>query len=105
MNILYDLVESLFKFTNKNNQVIWQKVIGLECLSELFKNHVFLYGLYKSNKSLYEKMLINFTDITYQSFMLKSKNSNIMGEPQAIGVGVNIPLLRKQSELLNKTKE
>ena len=102
LNILYDLVESLFKFTNKNNQVIWQKVIGLECLSELFKNHVFLYGLYKSNKSLYEKMLINFTDITYQSFMLKSKNSNIMGEPQAIGVGVNIPLLRKQSELLNK---
>ena len=47
-------------------------------------------------------ILIHFTDITYQTFMFKSKNIGNVNEPQAIGVGVNIPLLRKQSELLNK---
>ena len=102
LNTLYELVEGLLKFIVKGNQVIWQRVLGLECISELLKNHSFLYGLYKTNKSLYEKVLIHFTDITYQTFMFKSKNNGNISEPQAIGVGVNIPLLRKQSELLNK---
>ena len=102
LNLLYELVEGLIKFIGKSNQVAWQKVIGLESLSELFKNHKFLYGLYKQNKTLYEKLLISFTDITYQSFMLKSKSSVNIGESNAIGVGVNIPLLRKQSDSLNK---
>ena len=51
LNTLYELVEGLLKFIVKGNQVIWQRVLGLECLSELFKNHRFLYGLYKTNKS------------------------------------------------------
>ena len=102
LNISYDLVEGLLKFVGKSSQVSWQKVIGLEFLSELFKNHKFLYGLYKMNKSLYEKILISFTDITYQSIMLKSKNSGNVGEQNTIGVGVNIPLLRKQSDSLYK---
>ena len=98
LNILYDLVEGLIKFLNKNNQVQWQKVIGLESLTELFKNHIFLYGLYKNDKSLFEKLLINFTDITYKSFMLKSKGGGNNAENNNYGVGVNIPLLRKQSD-------
>lgn len=105
LNVLYELIEDLLKFISRNNQnnnITWQKVIGLECLSDLFKNHKFLYGLYKANKSLYEKMLMVFTDFTYQSFMFKSKNSGNVGESLSPGVGVNIPLLRKQSELLYK---
>ena len=103
LNISYDLVEGLLKFMiGKNSQVSWQKVIGLEFLSEIFKNYKFLFGLYKTNKALYEKILISFTDITYQSIMLKSKNSGNIGEQNTIGVGVNIPLLRKQSDSLYK---
>ena len=102
LNILYDLIEGLIKFIGKSNQIAWQKVIGLESLSELFKNHKFLYGLFKSNKILYEKVLISFSDTTYQSFMLKSKNSGNLGEPNSVGAGVNIPLLRKQSDSLYK---
>ena len=100
LNTLYDLIDDMLKFINRNNQnqISWQRVIGLECLSELFRNYKFLYGLYKSNKSLYEKMLLNFTDFTYQSFMFKSKNSGNVGESPSPVVGVNIPLLRKQSE-------
>jgi len=105
LNVLYELIEDLLKFISRNNQnniITWQKVIGLECLSDLFKNHKFLYGLYKANKSLYEKMLLVFTDFTYQSFMFKSKNNGNVGESLSPGVGVNIPLLRKQSESLYK---
>ena len=102
LNILYDLVEGLIKFIGKSNQIPWQKVIGLESFTELFKNHIFLYGLYKSNKSLYEKVLISFTDITYKSFMLKLKGSGNIGESNPLGVAVNIPLLRKQSDSLYK---
>ena len=102
LNMFYDLVEGILKFIGKSNQIHWKKVIGLESLTELFKNHKFLYGLYKSNKSLYEKVLITFTDIVYQTFMLKSKNSGNVGEQNTIVAGVNIPLLRKQSDLLYK---
>ena len=102
LNILYDLVEGLLKFIVKNNQIQWQKIIGLESFSELFKNHIFLYGLYKNYKSLYEKILISFTDITYKSFLLKSKGSGNVGESNNMGVGVNIPLLRKQTDSLYK---
>ena len=34
--------------------------------------------------------------------MLKSKNSGNLGEPNSVGAGVNIPLLRKQSDSLYK---
>ena len=101
--MLYDIVDCLLKFIEKNNNIVWQKVLGLESLSELFKNHTFLFGLYKSNKSLYEKMLINFTEVTYKTFMLKSKSNSGVYTPEpagGLGVGMNIPLLRKQSEAL-----
>ena len=103
LNMLYDIVDCLLKFIEKNNNIVWQKVLGLESLSELFKNHTFLFGLYKSNKSLYEKMLINFTEVTYKTFMLKSKSNSGVYTPEpagGLGVGMNIPLLRKQSEAL-----
>ena len=102
LNMFYDLVEGLLKFIGKNNQMHWKKVIGLESLSELFKNHKFLYGLYKNNKSLYEKVLIDFTDIVYQTFMQKTKNIVNLGEQNTTVAGVNIPLLRKQSDSLYK---
>ena len=105
LNTLYDIVDCLLKFIEKNNNIVWQKVLGLESLSELFKNHTFLFGLYKSNKSLYEKMLIYFTEVTYKTFMLKSKSNSGVYTPEpaggmGLGVGMNIPLLRKQSEAL-----
>ena len=103
LNILYDLIEGPLKFIEKSNQIVWQKMLGLEILSELFKNKEFLFGLYKQNKILYEKMLINFTDITYQTFMLKKKNSNNENtEMSGTGSGMNLPLLRKQSDPILK---
>ena len=70
LNNLYELIEGPLKLIEKNNQIVWQKVLGLEILTELFKNQNFLFGLYQQNKSLYEKMLIHFTEATYQTFML-----------------------------------
>ena len=83
--MLYDIIDCLLKFIEKNNNIVWQKVLGLESLSELFKNHIFLFGLYKSNKSLYEKMLINFTEVTYKTFMLKSKSNSGVYTPEPAG--------------------
>ena len=103
MDILYDMIELPLKFLEKNNQIVWQKILGLEIFSELFKNQNFLFGLYKQSKSLYEKMLINFSDITYQTFMLKKKGSNgNTNEAGTIVNGMNIPLLRKQSDPIFK---
>ena len=96
LNILFDLVDGPLKFIEKSNQVVWNKVLGLEILTELFKNPTFLFGLYKQNKSLYEKMLIHFSEATYQTFMLKKKGG-ITGISES-GSGMNIPLLRKQSD-------
>jgi hypothetical protein len=81
------MIELPLKFLEKNNQIVWQKILGLEIFSELFKNQNFLFGLYKQSKSLYEKMLINFSDITYQTFMLKKKGSN--GNTNEAGTIVN----------------
>ena len=103
LNILYDIIEGPLKFIEKNNQIVWQKILGLELFCELFKNQIFLFGLYKQNKSLYEKMLINFSDITYQTFMLKKKNINgNTNETGSIVNGMNIHLLRKQSDPIFK---
>ena len=103
MDILYDMIELPLKFLEKNNQIVWQKILGLEIFSELFKNQNFLFGLYKQSKSLYEKMLINFSDITYQTLKLKKKGSNgNTNEAGTIVNGMNIPLLRKQSDPIFK---
>ena len=103
LNNLYDLVDAPLKLIEKNNQVVWQKVLGLEIISELFKNPNFLFGLYKQNKSLYEKMLINFSEATYQTFMLKKKGAiGITETGTGIGGGMNIPLLRNKSDSFYK---
>ena len=100
LNNLYDIIDSPLKFIEKNNQIVWQKVLGIELLTELFKNQNFLFGLYKQNKTLYEKMLINFSEATYQTFMLKKKG--VVGVTETGGTGMNIPLLRKQSDSVYK---
>ena len=103
LNSLYDLVEAPLKLIEKNNQIVWQKVLGLEIISELFKNPNFLFELYKQNKSLYEKMLINFSEATYQTFMLKKKGAiGITETGGSLGGGMNIPLLRRQSDSFYK---
>ena len=38
MDILYDMIELPLKFLEKNNQIVWQKISGLEIFSVLFKN-------------------------------------------------------------------
>ena len=102
LNNLYELIEGPLKLIEKNNQIVWQKVLGLEILTELFKNQNFLFGLYQQNKSLYEKMLIHFTEATYQTFMLKKKGGIIGVSETGGGLGANIPLLRKQSDPVYK---
>ena len=102
LNNLYELIDGPLKLIEKNNQIVWQKVLGLEILTELFKNQNFLFGLYQQNKSLYEKMLIHFTEATYQTFMLKKKGGIIGVSETGGGLGANIPLLRKQSDPVYK---
>jgi hypothetical protein len=94
LNTLHELIEGFPKFIVKDNQVIWQSALGLECKSELFRNNSLLYELYPYNKSLYGKVLIHFIDITKQTFMFKSKNSGNVDESKAV--------LRKLSQLLKK---
>ena len=102
LNNLYELIDGPLKLIEKNNQIVWQKVLGLEILTELFKNQNFLFGLYQQNKTLYEKMLIHFTEATYQTFMLKKKGGIIGVSETGGGLGANIPLLRKQSDPVYK---
>ena len=104
LNILYELIEPILKMITKNNEIpnAWQKILGLECLVELFKNPKFLEKLYINYKFLYEKMLLTFSDVTYKSFTIKTKNLGVVGEIAAAGVIANIPYLRKQAEINNK---
>ena len=103
LNTLYDIVDGPLKFIEKNNIIVWQKILGLEVINELFKNQSFLFGLYKQYKFLYEKMLINFSEVTYQTFMLKKKSANVDNpDIQSSGNGLNIPLLRKQADPVYK---
>ena len=101
LNMLYEIIDGPLKLIEKNNQIVWQKVLGLEIITELFKNQTFLFGLYKQNKSLYEKTLIYFTETTYQTFMLKKKGG-VMDIKETGGSGMNLPLLRKQSDPVYK---
>ena len=103
LNTLYDIVDGPLKFIEKNSIIVWQKILGLEVINELFKNQSFLFGLYKQYKFLYEKMLINFSEVTYQTFMLKKKSANVDNpDIQSSGNGLNIPLLRKQTDPVYK---
>ena len=48
-------------------------------------------------------MLINFSEVTYQTFMLKKKSANVDNpDIQSSGNGLNIPLLRKQTDPVYK---
>ena len=72
----YLLLEEILKYLNKNNQIKWQKIIGLETLSELFKKPEILFDIYLNHIEFYKNIFENFTNITYNTIFLKSQKIN-----------------------------
>ena len=70
------LLEEILKYLNKNNQIKWQKTIGLEVLSELFKKPEILFNIYLTNNDLYQKIFQTFINTTYNTIILKSQKIN-----------------------------
>ena len=75
INDNYDLLEEILKYLDKNNQKIWQKVLGLETLSEIFKKPEILFDIFNSNINLYQQIFQSFTNTTYNTILSKSQKS------------------------------
>ena len=72
----YDLIDHILKYAERDNTLTWQKIIGLEGLSEIIKDHNLLFDLYTNNFQIYENILNSLTDITYKNVVMKPKNDN-----------------------------
>ena len=71
------LLEEILKYLNTNNQIKWQKTLGLEVLSQLLKKPEILFEIYSNNINLYENIIKTFTNVTYNTIIIKSqKNSD-----------------------------
>jgi len=67
------LLDEILKYINKNNQVKWKTILGLEVLSELYKKPEILFDIYLNNNELYKIIFQTFTNITYNTIILKSQ--------------------------------
>ena len=76
VNKNYLLLDEILKYLNKSNQIKWQKILGLEVLNELFKKPEVLFDIYLNNNQLYQNIFQTFTDITYNTIILKSQKIN-----------------------------
>ena len=76
LKICYDLIDHILKYAERDNSLTWQKIIGLEGLCEIIKDHNLLFDLYRKNFQIYENILNSLTDITYKNVVMKPKNDN-----------------------------
>ena len=73
INNNYDILEEILKYLDKNNQKLWQKTLGLELISEVFKKSEILYDIYINNINLYQNLFQSFTNTTYNTIISKSQ--------------------------------
>jgi hypothetical protein len=82
LNICYDLIPFLLKYS-EHNQLNWQKLVGLECLSSLCQNNLVLRDLYdkricineEERMNVYDEIINSLTKVSYA--MVTSKTSEI----------------------------
>ena len=72
VNKKHSLIEEVLKYLNKSSQIKWQKTIGLETISELFKKPETLFEIYCDNIELYKKIFQALTNETYNAIFLKT---------------------------------
>jgi hypothetical protein len=94
----YLLLEEILKYLNKNNQIKWQKTIGLEVLSELFKQPEMLFDLFINNNNLYQNIFQVFINTTYNAIFLKSQKINDKKSQISSTNQSNISNNKKQTE-------
>ena len=70
------LLDEILKYINKNTQVKWKTILGLEVLSELYKKPEILFDMYLNNNELYKNIFQTFTNITYNTIISKSQKLN-----------------------------
>ena len=75
VNKNHSLFEEILKYLEKNNQ-IWQNVLGLEVLAELFKSPEILFEIYLNNINLYQNIFKSFTNITYNTIIKKTQKQS-----------------------------
>ena len=73
LKICYDLIEHILKYSERDNSLTWQKIIGLEGLCEIISDHNLLFNLYSNDFQIYENILNTLTDITYKNFVMKPR--------------------------------
>ena len=99
INKNYVLFEEILKYLNKNNQIKWQKTLGLEVLSELFKKPEILFDIYSNNINLYQNIFQTFTNITYNTIFLKSqKTTDKKNQSSSSTQSNNISSKKKETE-------
>ena len=99
INKNYLLFEEILKYLNKNNQIKWQKTLGLEVLSELFKKPEILFDIYSNNINLYQNIFQTFTNITYNTIFLKSqKTTDKKNQSSSSTQSNNISSKKKETE-------
>lgn len=76
LNFCYDLIETIIKFAKRDN-LCWQKIIGLEGLSEIISQSDLLFTLFITKKELYENIINSLTDITYKNVIIKKAGDNL----------------------------
>ena len=73
VNKNHSLFEEILKYLDKNNQIKWHKILGLEVLTELFKKPEILFEIYLNNINLYQNIFKTFTAITYNTIIQKTQ--------------------------------
>ena len=72
LNMNYELIDNLIKFAERDNVLSWQKIIGLEGISEIFNDYKLVFLLFKNYKNIYENLLNCLTDIAYKNIIMKN---------------------------------
>lgn len=70
------LLDEILKYINKNSQLKWKTILGLEVLSELYKKPEILFDMYLNENELYKNIFQTFTNMTYNTIILKSQKQN-----------------------------
>ena len=73
INNNFDILDEILKYLDKSNQKIWQKTLGLEVLSEVFKKDEILFDIFSNDINLYQKIFQSFTNTTYNTIISKSQ--------------------------------